>query len=135
MKNTAETEDAVQDTFFKLIRAGVCFESEEHEKAWLIKTAANTCKDTLKNWWRKKENLEDHHNLHGSGNIEIDSVFDVIMSLPEKYKAVVNLYYYEGYDSAEISKILGKPKSTIRYHPHMARKILKDKLGDEFIEK
>lgn len=44
MKNPADTEDAVQDTFFQLIKSGPAFESEEHEKAWLIRTATNICK-------------------------------------------------------------------------------------------
>ena len=43
MKNPADTEDAVQDTFFQLIKSGPAFESEEHEKAWLIRTATNIC--------------------------------------------------------------------------------------------
>ena len=45
MKNTADTEDAVQDTFFQLIKTGKPFESEEHEKAWLIRTATNICRN------------------------------------------------------------------------------------------
>lgn len=53
MKNPADTEDAVQDTFFQLIKSGPAFESEEHEKAWLIRTATNICKNVLRHWWRR----------------------------------------------------------------------------------
>ena len=63
MKNPADTEDAVQDTFFQLIKSGPAFESEEHEKAWLIRTASNICKDVLRRWWRRRENIEDFHDL------------------------------------------------------------------------
>jgi len=134
MKNTADTEDAVSDTFFQLIKAGTLFESEEHEKAWLIRTATNICKNVLRNWWRKRENLEDYDILQVNGNIEIDNVFSVVMGLPDKYKTVIYLYYYEGYDSVEISKILGKPQSTIRNHLHEARGVLREKLGGDFNE-
>jgi len=134
MKNTADTEDAVQDTFFQLIKTGAAFESEEHEKAWLIRTATNICKNILRNWWRKRENIENFENLGTDGNIEIDNVFGAVMSLPDKYKTTIYLYYYEGYTSVEISKILGKPQSTIRNHLHEARSVLRNKLGGDFIE-
>ena len=51
--NTSDTEDMVQETFLRLIRSGALFETEEHEKAWLIVTASNLCKDALKSKWRK----------------------------------------------------------------------------------
>jgi RNA polymerase sigma-70 factor (ECF subfamily) len=135
MKNPADTEDVVQDTFFQLIKVGSTLESEEHEKAWLIRTASNLCKNVLRYWWRKHENLEDYENLQGNGNIEIDDTFSVVMELPDKYKTVIYLYYYEGYDSVEISKILGKPQSTIRNYLHEARGVLRKKIGGDFDEK
>ena len=134
MKNPADTEDTVQDTFYRLIKAGAAFESEEHEKAWLIRTAINLCKNSLRHWWRKHENLEDYNNLQGNGNLEIDDTFSVVMGLPDKYKTVVYLYYYEGYNSVEISKILGKPQSTIRNYLHEARSVLRKKIGGGFNE-
>ena len=134
MKNPADTEDAVQDTFFQLIKSGPAFESEEHEKAWLIRTASNICKDVLRHWWRRRENIEDFHDLQSPEEIETDDVFQAVMDLPDKYKAVVYLYYYEGYTSVEIAGILKKPRSTVRYYLHDARAILKERLGDDFNE-
>jgi len=139
MKNAADAEDAVQDTFFQLIKAGAGFESEEHEKAWLIRTATNISKNILRHWWRRRENLDDYENLRGNenienGNIEIDDVFSAVMGLPDKYKTVVYLYYYEGYNSVEISKILDKPQSTIRNQLHEARSVLREKLGGDIDE-
>lgn len=135
MKNPADTEDAVQDTFYQLIRAGTPFESEEHEKAWLIRTATNLCKNVLKSWWRKRMNLEDSEKLQGNGNIEIDETLSMVMELPDKYKTVVYLYYYEGYTSVDISEFLNKPQSTIRNYLHEARNVLREKLGSDFNEK
>jgi len=132
MKNVMDTEDAVQDTFCKMIKSGAAFENAEHEKAWLIRTATNLCKNALRYWWRKRESLEDHENLQSDDPFEIDGVFSVVMGLPDKYKTVVYLYYYEGYDSVEISNILHKPQSTIRYYLNEAKKILREKLRGEF---
>ena len=134
MKNPADTEDAVQDTFFQLIKSGPAFESEEHEKAWLIRTASNICKDVLRHWWRRRENIEDFHDLQSPEEIETDDVFQAVMDLPDKYKAVVYLYYYEGYTSVEIAGILKKPQSTVRNYLHEARAILRERLGDYFNE-
>jgi RNA polymerase sigma-70 factor (ECF subfamily) len=135
MKNPTDTEDAVSDTFYKLVKSEPMLDSEEHEKAWLIRTAINVCKNTLRHWWRKNEDLADHENLQGAGNIEIDTTLQVVMSLPDKYKTVVYLYYYEGYTSVEISNILKKPQSTIRNYLHEARGVLREKLGGGFNEK
>lgn len=135
MKNTTDTEDAVQDTFYKLIKSGPPFESKEHEKAWLIITATNVCKNVLRNWRHKQENIEDYKNLPGNENVEIDDVFSVVLGLPNKYKTVVYLYYYEGYDSVEIAKILEKPQSTIRNYLSEARRFLRERLGNDFHEK
>lgn len=134
MKNPADTEDAVQNTFFRLIGAGPRFENEAHEKAWLIRTAVNICKNELKAWRRKTENLEDHYELCGSADVETDSVISAVLGLPEKYKTVVYLYYYEGYRTPEIAEILKKPKSTVRNYLHEARALLRERLGDDFLE-
>ena len=134
MKNPADTEDIVQETFIKLIRSAGAFESEEHEKAWLIRTATNLCKDNLRHWWRKRENLEDYENTQGKEQIQLDETLEAVMSLPEKYKTVVYLYYYDGYTSVEIARILAKPQSTIRNYLHEARNILRIKLGSDLNE-
>ncbi len=134
MKNPADTEDAVQDTFFKLIKAGPAFETVEHEKAWLIRVAANVCKNMVCHWWRKRENIEDFCDIPCLENIETDDVIKTVFELPNRYKAAVYLYYYEGYTSVEIAKLLKKPQSTIRNYLHEARAILRERLGEDFDE-
>jgi len=132
LKNPADTEDAVSDTFVKMLRSAPAFENGRHEEAWLIRTAVNVCKDFLKHWWRRREDLDSHANsLQTNGMMEADGILDAICRLPEKYKAVIYLYYYEGYSSPEIAKALKKPPSTIRYYLREARKILREMLGDE----
>lgn len=134
MKNSADTEDAVQDTFLQLIRSGPAFASEAHEKAWLIRTASNICKNALRHWWRRRESLEDHRDLVGPEELRTDEVLQAVLALPDKYKTAVYLYYYEGYSGPEIAGILKKPKSTVRNYLHEARAILKERLGDDFLE-
>ena len=136
MKNRPDTDDAVSDTFVKMLTSSPAFESEEHEKAWLIRTASNVCKNYLKHWKRRLENIEDYaESLEAENGFEIDETLDTVLRLPDKYKTAIYLHYYEGYTSAQISKILQKPPSTIRYYLHEARKLLKKELGGNFDEK
>ncbi|MBR2781914.1 MAG: RNA polymerase sigma factor [Oscillospiraceae bacterium] len=132
MKNAADTEDAVQETFYRLISRQPLFDSPEHEKAWLIRTASNICRNALKHWWRKHEDLADHEDAAESAPPETGDVLQAVMSLPEKYKTAVYLYYYEGYSSAETAELLQKPPSTIRNYLHEARAILRERLGVDY---
>ena len=133
MKNRADTEDMVQDTFIKLISSGVCFQSTEHEKAWLIVTASNLCKNALRHWWRRRENIDDYTNL-GREDSPPDTGREAITKLPVIYKDVVYLYYYEGYTTPEIADMLSCSQSTIRNRLMRARNLLKTMLGGEFDE-
>jgi len=131
MKNSTDAEDIVSDVFVKLIKRGLNFQSVEHEKAWLIRVAINLCKDNLKHWWRNKANIDDYHDLESENQFTQDETLKIVMQLPERYKAVIYLHYYEGYTSQEIAGILKKPRSTVLYHLHMARKLMKEVLDDE----
>ena len=128
MKNHMDAEDAVQETFMKYYHSGKDFEDEGHLKAWLIVTASNHCKNLLKQWWRKGQNLEDYQETVGEGGQMVDEMMELVMKLPQKYKTAVYLYYYEGYDSREIARLLKKPDSTIRTYLQKARKLLKKEL-------
>jgi len=63
MKNAADTEDMVADVFEKLLKSGTVFNDVEHEKAWLLRTAINRCKDYFKHWWRSRANIDDYADL------------------------------------------------------------------------
>lgn len=130
MKKEADTEDIVSDVFVKLMQKDMRFQSEEHEKAWLLRTAINLCKDNLKHWRRKCADIHEYENLPGENPFGKNEILKSVMELPERYKDVVYLYYYEGYSTKEISEILKKPQSTVRVHLHEARKILKGVLRE-----
>ena len=131
VKNAVDAEDIVADTFVKMLQHSVVFRDSEHEKAWLLRTAINLCKDYHKHWWRRRESIDDHTDLESENPLYKDETLKIIMDLPERYKAVIYLYYYEGYSSAEIAEILKKPRSTVLNHMHEARKLLKEVLSDE----
>ena len=132
MKNTSDTEDMVQETFLRLIRSGALFESEEHEKAWLIVTASNLCKDALKSKWRKTEDITAHTLSASEPPPETNHVLDAVLKLPANQKTAVYMHYYEGYSAEEIASYLSCPPSTVRSRLARARKTLRKELGGDF---
>lgn len=102
------------------------FASEEHEKAWLIVTASNTCKDELRRFKRKfqyiRNCLKSENSVSAGGE---EGISELIMALPLKYKEVVYLHCYEGYQASEIAGMLHCPASTVRNQLLRARKLLK----------
>ncbi|MDR1132141.1 MAG: RNA polymerase sigma factor [Oscillospiraceae bacterium] len=131
MKNAADAEDAAADAFLKLLKNGRVFQSAEHEKAWLLRTAINTCKDYLKHWRRSCADIADYENLQSASSFHIDETLKAVMELPAHCKAVIYLYYYEGYTTEEIAGLLKKPHATIRYHLREARNLLRGVLENE----
>jgi len=128
MKNKPEAEDMVQETFLRLICSGKSFENERHERAWLIVTASNLCKDNLKKWWRNTENIDDYDLLFHDTQDRSD-VLEAILALPNDYKVAVYMYYYEGFSTAEIAEHIGCPDATVRSRLSRARKQLQSLLG------
>ena len=127
LKNEDDAKDAVQEVFIKLLNSNKEYENEEHIKAWLIVTTSNYCKNIVSNWWWKRKSIEDSAIVEGN-IMKGDETLELVLDLPDKYKIPVYMYYYEGYDSREIAKILGKPDSTIRTYLQKARKLLKEEL-------
>lgn len=135
MKNAQDAEDCTEDTFVRALNSDINFNDENHEKAWLTVTAKNICKDKLKHWWKRKtEPIDDYaETLSGGGDVH-NELLDAVIKLPAKYKDVIILYYYIGYQTDEIAKLLKKPASTIRNQLRDARQKLKEKLGGDFSE-
>lgn len=128
MKNKADTEDLVQETFVKLLSTKKEFENERHERAWLIVTASNLCKDSLRKLWRKHESIDDFLDLAEEPKQE-DSILEVILQLAPDYKDAVYMYYYEGYTTAEIAEHLRCPEATVRSRLMRARNKLQSMMG------
>ncbi len=129
LKNTQDAQDICQTVFVKLLAEPREFESAEHERAYVLRMAANACKDLLKSPWRKRTCgletvLEVPAPEAGDG-----SVLAAVNELPAHYRAVIYLFYYEGYQAAEIGKILGVPTATVHTRLARGRARLKDMLG------
>lgn len=138
MKNHHDSEDVVQDVFVKLIRtvrSGKTFDSREHEKAWLIITTANTCKNKLRSKSRSELDLDELYDLPApERDPERSEVLEAVLALPELYRSVVYLFYYEGYRTDEIARMLGERPAAIRARLSRARKRLKQELGGDFFD-
>ena len=130
--SAADAEDATQATFMKLIDHPRSFESEQHEKAWLIVCASNLCRDILKSAGRTRVTAMPERDLADASSVgPIDETLDAVLRLPEKYKDVVYLHYYEGYKTDEIARMLQERPSTVRNRLRDARRLLKRALGGE----
>ncbi|MEG2290194.1 MAG: RNA polymerase sigma factor [Clostridium sp.] len=124
LKNTHDAEEATQDTFIKYMRYNPVFENLDHEKAWFIKTSSNICKNLFKSSWFKKVICFDNLSNFYKEETEYQLLYK-ILELPGKYKMPLYLFYYEGYSTEEISKILVLKPATVRSNLHRARNILK----------
>ena len=126
LKNRYDAEDAVQNTFLRLMGADVVFENPTHEKAWLIRTASNLCKDFYRHWWQKTVGLDAvAEKGEEAPPMEDDEVLRKVMALPRLQRLSILYFYYEGYSTGEIAVILDKKESTVRSYLHRGRNALK----------
>lgn len=135
LKNYHDTEDIFQTVFLKYVLSSVVFESEEHEKAWLIRVTVNACRDLLKSFFRRHTTTLDAL-LTQTEELSPDhsDVLEAVLSLPAKYRDAVYLYYYEEYSAAEIGSILGKNVNTVYTLLARARKLIGERLGGDWNE-
>jgi RNA polymerase sigma-70 factor (ECF subfamily) len=130
LKNHADSEDATQTVFLKFLTAGKTFADNEHEKAWLIVTAKNHCKNCLRHWWQSRrtdmESLPETPYWEDGGPSEIT---EKLLALPEKVKIPLYLYYYQGYSVREIAQMLGGKESTIQSSLARGRELLRREVG------
>lgn len=134
LKNHDDAEDVMQDVFLKLWKTSKQFNSDEHLDKWLVITCVNKCKDHFRLPFVKNSvALEDSKELYTFDNIKNFDLFNAIMSLPQKERLVVHLFYYEDMSVDEISKVTKIKPSAVKTRLHRARKNLKSILGDEWI--
>ena len=131
LQNSADTEDIFQTVFLKYVLSSVSFENEEHERAWFIRVTINACKDLLKSFFRSRTlPLDSIIEKPGEPDSDYSDVLEAVLSLPQKNKDVVYLYYYEEYSAAEISRILHKNVNTVYTLLNRGRQALKTKLEE-----
>lgn len=135
LKNHADTEDIFQTVFLKYVTGTTEFESEEHEKAWFIRVTINACKDLLRSFFRSRTvSLDDLLEQPDQVPEDHREVLEAVLALPDKYRDVVYLHYYEGYTAPEIGTILHKNPNTVYTLLTRARDELRKMLGGEDYE-
>lgn len=123
-------EDVFQDVFIKFSEKLPKFENEEHEKAWFIRVTINLTKNIKQSAWNKKVTILDENLIFE--NPEESEVFSVVYQLPQNYKTVIYLSYYEGYKVKEIAKLMKTKEGTVKTWLYRARQMLKEKLEGGF---
>ena len=138
--NREDAEDVAQDVFVKLYSSRLDINNEEETKAWLIRVTTNTCHSYFRNPFRKRKTEIDEAELEntigiGSSEQEVINrkvIMDAVMSLPEHYRIIVYLFYYEEYSIGQISNVLKIKETTIQTRLSRARDKLRNALSDSF---
>lgn len=131
LHNMADAEEILQDTLIKYIQYKPQLESSEHEKAWLLRVAANLSKNRIKyNGLRETDELSD--TLAAEEHEDLSFVWEAVKKLPEKYREAIHLFYHEGYSAEQISKILKRNESTVRSDLRRGREKLKTILKEAY---
>ena len=128
-RSRSDADDVFQEVFLRLHRSAPDFANEEHRRAWLLRVTANCARSLLASPWRMLTlPLEDVYSYQDSVESAVD---EALAHLPGKYRAVIHLFYYEGYQTEEIARILGRSPSTVRAQLTRARQKLRTLLKED----
>lgn len=123
--NASDAEDAVQETLIKYLQKAPTFENSEHEKAWLITVATNKCKDMLR--FQNRHPVVNIDEINEFTKTSSNSgILDALMTLPDKFRTVLVLYYVEEYSIAEIARMIGKTTSAVKMRLQKGRRLLRE---------
>jgi len=135
-KNKANAEDVFQEVFLKLIEKKIDFKNEEHVKALLIRMTVNKCKDLWKSaWFRNTKSYEISEDTRSCPIMEErdSEIYECVLNLPEKYRVIIHLFYYEDMSIEDISNSLAMKYGTVASKLSRARKLLKERMeGDNY---
>lgn len=130
-----DAEDVVQETMISYMRKAPVFENEEHEKAWLLTVLTNKCRDLQR--LRMKHpvtDIEEIKEFISAKEVPGDTgILEALMTLPEKFRIVLVLYYVEGYRTEEIAKMIGKSVSAVKMRLQKGRRLLEDVYRREYM--
>ena len=125
----ADAEDVMQEVFVRLLRARPEFRDEEHAKAWLLRVTVNGCKSRLRAPWRRR--TAPLLDAYPAAAPEEGMLLEAMQALPARDRAVLHLYYYEGYQTAEIAALTGLREGSVRSRLTRARTRLRQVLKGE----
>ena len=124
----ADAEDVCQSVFLRLAEGRTALLPGK-EKSWLLTCATNLCRSQLRSFWRRNVGELDESLPFPDGPDR--ALWDAVMALPPKYRAVVHLYYWEGYDQGEIGEILHISRTAVQTRMARARTMLRKELIDD----
>lgn len=131
LHNLSDAEEILQDTLVQFLKKAPSFENEDHEKAWLLRVAANLSKNRIKyNQIRTTDELKEE--LIDETREDLSFVWEAVRCLPAKYREAIHMFYYEGCSTAEIASILQEKESTVRSNLHRGRLKLKEVLKEAY---
>ena len=131
LHNMSDAEDILQETLIQFLKTGPLLENTSHEKAWLLKVAANLSKNRIEyNRIRQTDELEE--TLAADCREDLSFVWEAVKALPDKYREVIHLFHYEGYSTAQIGKMLNRKEATVRSDLRRGRQKLKDILTEAY---
>jgi RNA polymerase sigma factor (sigma-70 family) len=149
LKNEFDAEEVLQDCFLKAYNSLNAFKGEAKFSTWFYRIVYNTALTRLSSQKRKTEvdmtSIEDHFNLESeyrSDEIEKKDVNqliqDTISKLPERYSAIITMFYLSEMSIEEISEATGMSVSNVKVLLHRSRNslrdlILKTRLTEELI--
>lgn len=130
-KNREDAEEVVQDAFIQYHLKRLEFQSEEHIRAWLIRVTINKAKNATRTFWRRhRTSLEETMAALNFNDQESEQLFEAVMALPQKYRIVVHLFYYEDYSVHEMAELLSLSESNVKTRLSRARAMLRDTLKE-----
>ena len=130
-KNREDAEEVVQDAFIQYHLKRLDFQSEEHIRAWLIRVTINKAKNAARTfWWRHRTSLEETMAALTFDDRESERLFEAVIALPQKYRIVVHLFYYEDYSVHEMAELLSLSESNVKTRLSRARAMLRDTLKE-----
>ncbi len=127
--NRSDAQDVCQNVFMKLFKHRDPFRDPEHEKAWILKVTLNACTDLRRSAWKKRFLLFAETPDLYQAPVKTD-VLSFVLGLPPKYRIVIHLYYYEGYQTPEIAELLSLKENTVRTQLKRAKELLKEKITE-----
>ena len=131
LHSTTDAEDICQTVLLRVMTSAPVFSGPEHERAWVVRTTINACKDLLRSAARRTTVA-----LEAAGEPEAPeppdgTVADAVSHLPRDQREAIHLHYYEGYSIAEVASLVGASEAAVTKRLSRARQALRRTLGDQ----
>lgn len=139
VKNRADADDIFQEVFVRLVKHIHKLQNWEHVKAWLIRVTTNCSKKHFDRYWNRNVSFLDEteevvSHERGYEVVEDDGfVWRAVRELPEKYRVVVHLFYFEELSITQIAKATGQRETTVKSQLFRAREMLRTSLEGEIV--